>query len=115
MCVDAHMGQVYWVESARCDGIVQLVSPERLGAPAEVVAPTERGWAAVGSGFSPDGPGPELATVLASAGPVLPSLQASAQDLFPAALRELAAGRTVEAGSALPVYLREDTAWRRTP
>ena len=88
VCVDAHMGQVYWVESARCDGIVQLVSPERLGAPAEVVAPTERGWAAVGSGFSPDGPGPELATVLASAGPVLPSLQASAQDLFPAADRK---------------------------
>jgi tRNA A37 threonylcarbamoyladenosine modification protein TsaB len=51
--------------------------------------------------------------VRGAAARVLAALQPSAQDLFPEAERALAAGRGVEAAAALPVYLREHTAWRR--
>jgi tRNA A37 threonylcarbamoyladenosine modification protein TsaB len=93
--------------------VVQIVGPERLGAPADVVPPTGADWAAVGSGFASPGPGQELSGVRGAAARVLAALQPSAQDLFPEAERALAAGRGVEAAAALPVYLREHTAWRR--
>lgn len=114
VCVDAHMGEVYSAESARRDGVVQIVGAERLVAPADVAPLTGTGWAAVGSGFATPGPGKELAAPLAAAAQVLAALQPSAQDLFPQAVRELAAGRGVDAVAALPVYLREHTAWRRS-
>jgi tRNA threonylcarbamoyladenosine biosynthesis protein TsaB len=112
VCIDAHMGEVYSAESARRDGIVQIVGSERLCAPAEVAPLTGANWAAVGSGFA--SPGQELTAPLAAAARVLAALQPSAQDLFPQAERELAAGRAVDAVAALPVYLREHTAWRRS-
>jgi tRNA threonylcarbamoyladenosine biosynthesis protein TsaB len=114
VCVDAHMGEVYWAESARRDGIVQIVGAERLVAPADVAPLAGADWAAVGSGFATPGPGQELTAPLAAAARVLAALQPSAQDLFPQAERELAAGRGVDAVAALPVYLREHTAWRRS-
>ncbi|HVY64789.1 MAG TPA: tRNA (adenosine(37)-N6)-threonylcarbamoyltransferase complex dimerization subunit type 1 TsaB [Gammaproteobacteria bacterium] len=115
VCVDAHMGEVYWAETVRRDGVVQVVGPERLGAPADVAVPAGgAAWAAIGSGFAAPGPGQELAGLLARATRVLAQLQPSAADLFPQAARDLAAGRGVAAAAALPVYLREQTAWRRS-
>ncbi len=114
VCIDAHMGEVYWAESARDDGIVRIVGSERLSAPADVTPLAGADWAAVGSGFATPGPGHELAAAGAAAARVLAGLQPSAQDLFPEAERELAAGRGVDAVEALPVYLREHTAWRRS-
>ena len=114
VCIDAHMGEVYAAEAARRDGIVQIVGAERLCAPADLAPLAGAGWAAVGSGFATPGPGQELTAPLAAAARVLAALQPSAQDLFPQAERELAAGRGVDAAAALPVYLREHTAWRRS-
>ena len=114
VCVDAHMGEVYWAESARRDGVVRIVGPERLVAPADVAPLADAGWAAVGSAFATPGPGLALAAPLAAAAQVLATLQPSAQDLFPQAERDLAAGRGIDAVAALPVYLREHTAWRRS-
>lgn len=114
VCVDAHMGEVYWAESVRRDGVVQIVGSERLIAPADVAPLAGADWAAVGSGFATPGPGQVLTAPLAGAARVLAALQPSAQDLFPQAERELAAGRGVDAAAALPVYLREHTAWRRS-
>ncbi len=114
VCIDAHMGEVYSAESVRRDGIVQIVGPERLSTPADVAPLAGADWAAVGSGFATPGPGQELTAPLAAAAHVLAALQPSAQDLFPQAERELAAGRGVDAVAALPVYLREQTAWRRS-
>src|SRR6185295_7973907 len=114
VCVDAHMGEVYWAESARRDGFVQIVGAERLGAPADVVPLTGADWAAVGSGFATYGPN-ELAGQCSASSGVLAGLQPSALDLFPQAARDVAAGRGVAATAALPVYLREHTAWRRSP
>jgi len=110
VCVDAHMGEVYCAESACRDGVVEIVGPERLVAPREVVPLAGAHWAAVGSGF---GLG-DLAATRSAAAYVLAALQPSARDLFPQAARDVAAGRGVEAAAALPVYLREQTAWRRS-
>jgi tRNA threonylcarbamoyladenosine biosynthesis protein TsaB len=111
VCVDAHMGEVYWAEARRQGQVVGILA-ERLGVPADVVVPQGRGWCAVGNGFASHAAG--LAAVAKVAARVLPGLEPSAVDLFPQAQRDLAAGRTASAAEALPVYLREHTAWRRT-
>ena len=115
VCIDAHMGEIYSAESARRDGVVQIVGSERLVAPADVAPLAGADWAAVGSGFATPGAGQALTAPLAAAARVLAALQPSAQDLFPQAARDLAAGRGLDAAAALPVYLREHTAWRRSP
>jgi tRNA threonylcarbamoyladenosine biosynthesis protein TsaB len=110
-CVDAHMGEVYWGEFELRDGVLRAVGPERLGAPAELTPPSGSTWVAVGSGFAAQHEA--LMSVLAQAQRALPELEPAAQDLFPAAAEALAAGHAASPRDALPVYLREHTAWRR--
>ncbi len=113
VCVDAHMGEVYWAETERRDGVVAVRGAERLAKPVEVSVPSwPPGWAAVGGGFAAHRDA--LSAVLAAATAVVPDLKPSAECLFPQAARDLAAGRTAKPGAALPVYLREHTAWRRS-
>jgi tRNA threonylcarbamoyladenosine biosynthesis protein TsaB len=110
-CVDAHMGEIYWGEFELRNGMMYAAGPERLGAPSELAAPGGRGWVAVGGGFAAQREA--LAAVLAKAQRALPELEPAAEDLFPAAEEALAAGRGTSPREALPVYLREHTAWRR--
>jgi tRNA threonylcarbamoyladenosine biosynthesis protein TsaB len=112
VCVDAHMGEVYWAVTERRGGVVSVAGDERLAAPAEVVAPGGAPWCAVGSGFSAHAG--NLGHVLAAAARALPDLKPAAVDLLPQAARDLAAGRVAAPTAALPVYLREHTAWRRS-
>ena len=112
VCVDAHMGEAYWGEFEVVDGRAEPVGPERLSSPAEVAPSLQSGWTAVGDGFVAHRAA--LEGVVGSAERVLPELRPSAEDLFPQAERDLAAGRAVAAAQALPVYLREHTAWRRS-
>lgn len=111
VCVDAHMGEVYWAVTERCGEVVAVVGDERLTAPADVMAP-EGAWCAVGSGFGAHAA--DLGHLLAAAARALPDLKPSALDLLPPAKRDLGAGRVAAPGAALPVYLREHTAWRRS-
>lgn len=111
VCVDAHMGEVYSGEFEARDGAARAAGDERLGAPAELAAPRRAPWVAVGDGFAAHREA--LARVLAGAARVLADLEPSAEDLFPAAAEALAAGRVARPRDALPVYLREHTAWRR--
>ena len=110
-CVDAHMGEIYWGEFHVRDGVIRAAGPERLGAPGELAVPSGSGWAAVGSGFAAQREA--LAPVLAKAQRALPELEPAAEDLFPSASEALAAGHATSPRDALPVYLREHTAWRR--
>ena len=110
-CVDAHMGEIYWGEFEVRNGMLRAAGPERLGAPGELVAPSGGAWAAVGGGFAAQREA--LAAVLAKAARALPDLEPAAEDLFPAAAEALAAGHVTSPRDALPVYLREHTAWRR--
>jgi tRNA threonylcarbamoyladenosine biosynthesis protein TsaB len=110
-CVDARMGEVYWGEfEVGADGLVAPTAEERVSAPAGVKATGER-WTAVGDGFRAY---PELAALAASANERWLDLVPSAVDLLPLALADLRAGRTVAAEAALPVYLRDRTAWRQS-
>ena len=113
VCIDAHMGQVYWALAERHGGVVATAGAERLGLPAEVEPPRGADWCAAGNGFTAHAGA--LAAIARAAERVLPDLLPSAVDLFPEAKRDLAAGRVTAAAAALPVYLREHTAWRRTP
>jgi tRNA threonylcarbamoyladenosine biosynthesis protein TsaB len=112
VCVDAHMGEVYSAETERRDEVVRIVGPERLCQPQDVVVPQGSGWWAVGNGFGSHAEA--LAAVTNAAARVLSDLMPSAVDLFPQARRDLEAGRGVAAAAALPVYLRGETAWKRT-
>jgi tRNA threonylcarbamoyladenosine biosynthesis protein TsaB len=111
VCVDAHMGEVYSAFAERRDGRVEIVGDERLCAPSEVAAPAGA-WCAVGSGFAAHSEA--LAPLARAAMNVLPELVPSAAGLLPQAKRDLAAGRGPAPAAALPVYLREHTAWRRS-
>jgi tRNA threonylcarbamoyladenosine biosynthesis protein TsaB len=112
VCVDAHMGEVYWAETERRGEVVGIVGSERLCRPEDVVLPHGSSWWAVGNGFASHADA--LAAAAKAAARVLPGLTPSAIDLFPQARRDLDAGRAVAAAAALPVYLRGDTAWKRT-
>lgn len=111
VCVDAHMGEVYSGAFEVRHGVAHAVGAERLCAPTEVRAPADAPWTAVGGGFA--AAREALAAVVAAADELLETLEPSALDLMPRAALELAAGRTVAPAAALPVYLREHTAWRR--
>jgi tRNA threonylcarbamoyladenosine biosynthesis protein TsaB len=112
VCVDAHMGEVYWAHAARHGVVVAIDGDERLGAPTDVARPAATPYGAVGSGFAAHADA--LAAVAREAARVLPNLKPSAVDLLPQAKRDLAAGRVAAAAAALPVYLREHTAWKRS-
>jgi tRNA threonylcarbamoyladenosine biosynthesis protein TsaB len=116
VCVDAHMGEVYWAVAERRGAFIEIVGEERLAAPAEVAAPEfaagGAAWCAVGSGFAAHAE--PLAAVTRGATKVLPALVPAAAGLLPQAKRDLAAGRATAPSAALPVYLRENTAWRRS-
>jgi tRNA threonylcarbamoyladenosine biosynthesis protein TsaB len=111
VCIDAHMGEVYWALAER-RGEVAIVGDERLGAPTEVTPALATPYAAVGSGFAAHAE--VLAPLARGAAQVLPALTPSAVDLLPQAKRDLVEGRIAAAAAALPVYLREHTAWRRS-
>jgi tRNA threonylcarbamoyladenosine biosynthesis protein TsaB len=112
VCIDAKMGEVYWGEFAAADGVMGPIGDERIGAPQDVQAPAGTAWSAVGDGLSAHREA--LAGALVAAERTLPELKPAAEDLFASARLALAAGRAVGPRDALPVYLREHTAWRRS-
>ncbi len=112
VCVDARMGEVYWAMFQIDNGIAEHDGPERLGAPATLKCSPGDPWAAVGNGFAVYRD--ELAAQLARATSVPGACVPTARDLLPRARRDCAAGRISPAASALPVYLRDESAWRRS-
>jgi tRNA threonylcarbamoyladenosine biosynthesis protein TsaB len=110
--VDAHMGEMYWAAFNVRDGVAELADAERLSAPRDVRPFHGEPWAAIGNAFARYRD--VLAGVLAGALVCEPELVPAARDLLPFARRDLAAGRAVTAAEALPVYLRDESAWRRS-
>lgn len=111
VCVDARLDECYWglyrVAPAAPPSVLEadtLVRPEALALPGDA------GWFGVGSGWAR---WPELAARLERPAGIDPALLPEASDLLGQAARELAAGRSVAAEAALPVYLREEVAWQR--
>ena len=77
-------------------GVLRPVGGERLGLPGDLVVPARRPWAAVGDGFASYREA--LGERAASAERLLPELKPAAEDLFPQAAVDLAAGRVGHAG-----------------
>ena len=111
VCVDAHMGEVYWARAAVRDGVVGIVGDERLAAPNDVEPPSDT-YCAVGNGYAAHADA--LAQIVSGAERAFADLTPSAVDLLPQAKRALEDGHVLAAAAALPVYLREHTAWRRS-
>ena len=111
VCLDAHMGEVYFGAFEAERGLVRACGPEQIAPPASVVAPEWERWTALGAGFSVHADA--LAGVTRHAETVVADVAARARDLLQLADRELAEGRAIAAAGARPTYLRDDSAWRR--
>lgn len=108
--LDARMGEVYWgAFRADAQGLAEAAGAERVLAPGAVPIPEGGDWRAVGAGWSA-----YRDLLLARLGHCASAVSA---DVYPAAsevarlaVRDFAAGLTVPAEQALPVYLRDKVA-----
>lgn len=105
--IDARIGEVYCgTFRAGADDLMQPLGEERVCAPGEVPLPPGRGWFGVGSGWAAH---PEV--LQARLGERLSGMHAEcyphASDIARLARASFAAGQTVGAADALPVYLRD--------
>jgi tRNA threonylcarbamoyladenosine biosynthesis protein TsaB len=111
VCTDARMGEVYAGEFRVAAGVAVVIRAEELVAPAALRVPDAHGWAAVGDGWRAYAA--DLAPLRDAASAVLADLEPLARDLFALAAADVVAGRATPFERALPVYLRESSAWRR--
>jgi tRNA threonylcarbamoyladenosine biosynthesis protein TsaB len=104
--LDARMGEVYWGRYRADAALLTAPCGEECVAPAEaLVLPSSGEWCALGSAWSAY---PALAERMGERLlRIEPDLEPEAQDVARLAAVEAAAGRTVAAHRALPVYLRE--------
>ena len=111
VCVDARMGECYWgtfhIDAA---GVPDLMGEERLGAPGDLPELDGEGWFGGGTGWDcfPELSGRYDSALIGTDTVLLPE----ARDLLSTAGRDLQAGKLLAAEKALPVYLREQVAWR---
>ena len=111
VCVDARMGECYWgTYQINEAGVPDLEGDERLGAPGDLPELGGEGWFGGGTGWDcfPDLRGRYDSALTGEDTVLLPE----ARDLLGTAARDLQAGRLFPAEDALPVYLREQVAWR---
>lgn len=105
-CLDARMGEIYWGHF-RIDqgGAMQPVQPEALSRVGQAQIPAAP--VAVGRGFAAY---PKLASAY-------PRVEAArlpdAVDMLPLAQRRISRSGAVSAAEALPVYLRDEVAWKK--
>lgn len=114
--IDARMGEVYWAQYTRDEhGVWHGEETEAVLKPDAVrerLAQLDGTWATVGTGWPA---WPDLAAgsnlTLTDGDVLLPA----AEDMLPLACQLLAAGKTVTADAAEPVYLRNEVAWKKLP
>jgi tRNA threonylcarbamoyladenosine biosynthesis protein TsaB len=111
VCVDAHMGEVYWGCFEVRQGLAESCGPEGIGVPETVSVPEWGPWTALGTGFVAYAEA--LAPLAQGAERVITDLPARARDLLPLAAKAWREGRMTRAAAALPTYLRDASAWRR--
>ncbi|MCG7981750.1 MAG: tRNA (adenosine(37)-N6)-threonylcarbamoyltransferase complex dimerization subunit type 1 TsaB [Candidatus Thiodiazotropha lotti] len=111
---DARMGELYWA-GYRVDSneIVRLVMDEQVSNAQQVRLPLDEEWYGVGSGWGVYGPqlGERLGESLLG---YKADLYCSARDVATLAGVDFEAGLAVSAERALPVYLRNDVAHKKS-
>jgi tRNA threonylcarbamoyladenosine biosynthesis protein TsaB len=108
--LDARMGEVYaGLFEHDAAHSVRALAAEALVRPGDLVAPSERDWIAIGSGWSVYG---EALRARLSRAPVaeFPSALPRAEHVARLGARDFRAGLAVDAALAQPVYLREKVA-----
>ncbi len=110
---DARMGELYW-GAYRIDntGLAQLVGEEQVASPDALQLPPGNGWHGAGSGW-----GTFAEALEARLGDALlgadPELLCSAHDVALLAAAAFQKGQGVPAEQGLPVYLRDQVAWKK--
>jgi tRNA threonylcarbamoyladenosine biosynthesis protein TsaB len=113
VCNDARMNEVYWgCFQQSADGLMLPVGPEKVSKPMDVCLPDawrETTVIGAGRGFAAysDALRNNLATALSR---IDQTLLPRAAEIARLAVAEVAAGRTISAQQAVPVYLRDDVA-----
>src|SRR4051812_16333210 len=107
--LDARMGEVYWAQYRHGADGWQVVVPPALSAPADVVpVATEGPLVACGNGFAAYADAFQRAAFAVGA---LAAIMPNARALAELAQAEFAAGATVSAAQAQPLYLRNKIAF----
>lgn len=113
VAVDARMNEVYWGAYRRnSDGLMELCGEESVLSPDQVPAPDEGAWAAVGSAWLTY-EDKLAARCLGRISGIDPVALPHAQDVALLGIAAYEAGEAVSAEQALPVYLRDETAWKK--
>lgn len=105
--LDARMGEVYWGCYVLDDaGLMRPAGPEQIAPPERIELPSGGGWQGIGSGWAAQGEvlGRRLGVRLEA---VKPDAICESRDIAVLAAADFAAGRSVLAERALPVYLRD--------
>lgn len=107
---DARMDEVYWCACEYRDGIMVTVGEERLTPPEQVGQDLDGAWFGVGPAWAAYAGrmGARLST--ADEG-----LMPQGEDALELGARALAAGEVVPPERAIPVYLRNQVAWKKSP
>jgi tRNA threonylcarbamoyladenosine biosynthesis protein TsaB len=112
--IDARMNQLYWGAYVRnAQGLAELRGEENVLAPGEVSIPADEDWIGAGSGWDR-----YAALLLERLGDRVrewrPDCFPSARFVAQLGAHELASGRSLAPEQALPVYLRDEVAVKRT-
>ena len=111
---DARMGQIYFGDYVRNDqGLAELVGAEQLIAPVAIPLPGEKDWVGAGSGWD------QYHALLSARRGVqvtrwLKQAYPRARFVAELAVAAYRAGQAVAAEQALPVYLRDEVAVKRS-
>jgi tRNA threonylcarbamoyladenosine biosynthesis protein TsaB len=111
--LDARMNEAYWAE-CRSDpqGSMELLGLERVSASERVAIEIGSDWMGVGSAWGPYG---ESLRAAAGSEPARVDAEARVQahDIAVLAAGAVERGEVVSAERALPVYLRDEVAWKK--
>ena len=108
---DARMSEVYWCSYVVKDGLMVACSDEKVSSPNAVGPEPGLPWCAAGPGLTAYDEVFSKSTF--EIGRRYPDLYPSARDAIELGEKVFAAGRFVEPEAAIPVYVRNDVAWKK--
>ena len=107
--IDARMGEVYWGAFSEQDGLMLPVQEEIVIAPEKVVVPAEtQAWFGMGTGWA------FREQIAAEVIDCVVETYPHAQDIALLAARDYQQGKLLPAEQAMPVYLREKVALKKS-
>ena len=109
--LDARMDEIYWAAYQFENGLPVLIGDERVDAPAHICLPDECLWFGAGSGWNylQDMP----AQVQQATSNINSEVYPTAGHILRLAIQDYQEGLSVSPELALPVYLRDNVAWKK--